>query len=104
MSRGKYAAKHRGRGITRRDFLNAVLLGTGAALLDLPAPLELLARSVSKSGYGGVGDYASSPGNTEEVVRMFRKIAEGQYDALPSDVSDTREMYDLAASEQATSS
>jgi spermidine dehydrogenase len=96
MSRGKGAARHPGKGITRRDFLNAVLLGTGAALLDLPAPLELLARSVSGSGYGGVGDYASSAGNTEEVVRIFRKIAEGRYDASPGNMSETGETYDLA--------
>ena len=66
--------------ITRRDFLNAVLIGTGAMLLDLPAPARLLAQAQSSQsweGYGGVGDYAASHGNTEEIVRMLSRIQQG---------------------------
>jgi len=35
--------------ITRRDFLNGMLLGTGSLLLELPAPLRLFANS--EAGY-----------------------------------------------------
>ena len=65
--------------ITRRDFLNGMLLGTGMALIDLPAPLQLLAQTQGWYGYGGVGDYAGSHGNTEEVIREFHKIRDGKY-------------------------
>ncbi|MGD8351580.1 MAG: NAD(P)-binding protein [Nitrospirota bacterium] len=82
------------RSITRRDFLNGVLLGAGAGLLCLSAPARLLAATPSRPGYGGVGDYAPSPGNTGEVIRVFKGIAGGEYSTL-SDVVDTGETYDL---------
>lgn len=82
------------RPITRRDFLNAMLLGTGASLLSLPAPSRLFASMLAGSGYGGVGDYALSPGNTEEIIRIFQNIERGKYLSL-SDVTDTGETYDL---------
>ncbi len=82
------------RKITRRDFLNAVLVGAGAGLLSMPAPARLLAAMLSPPGYGGVGDYASSPGDTDEVIRVFRAIERGKYNVL-SNVIDTGETYDL---------
>lgn len=83
------------REITRRDFLNAALLGAGALLLDLPAPLQLLARTKEWDGYGGVGDYAGSHGNTEADVRAAHKVRDGFYTVLPDDVIDTGERFDL---------
>jgi spermidine dehydrogenase len=80
--------------ITRRDFLNGMLLGTGLALLDLPAPLQLLAQTEGWYGYGGVGDYAGSHGNTEEVIKEFHKIRDGKYSNV-KDIVDTGEVYDL---------
>lgn len=50
--------------MTRRDFLNGTLLGAGALLLDLPAPLRVFAQSSPDYGFLGIGDYASSNGNT----------------------------------------
>lgn len=82
------------RSITRRDFLNGMLLGAGAGLLALPSPVRLLAAMLSASEYGGVGDYALSPGNTEEVIRAFLKIERGGY-LLSGGVIDTGETYDL---------
>ena len=38
------------RDITRRDFLNTVALGTGAALLGAPAPASLVPRSRPSAG------------------------------------------------------
>jgi spermidine dehydrogenase len=71
-----------------------MLLGAGAGLLSLSAPARLLASMPSRPGYGGVGDYALSPGNTEEVIRAFQAIAKREYRAL-GDVVDTGETYDL---------
>ncbi len=81
--------------ITRRDFLNATLLGAGALLLELPAPLALRAQNEAWEGYGGVGDYAKSHGNTWEVVSVAHDIRDGRYDFLPADVVETGETYDL---------
>lgn len=96
------------REITRRDFLGATLLGTGAFLLGAPPPAEIL-RRIGRAGqeaggqevvpdwgsYGGVGDYAESYGNTEEVVRAAHAVRTGRYLELPEDAHHTGEMYDL---------
>lgn len=82
--------------MTRRDFLNGVLLGSGAVLLDLPAPVRLFAETLEdKSYHGGVGDYASSNGNTAEVIRAFRSIESGVYRSPGQEISETNELYDL---------
>jgi len=81
--------------ITRRDFLNGVLLGAGAFLLELPAPSRLLAQSRPVSGFSGIGDYASSNGNTAAVIDAFRKIEAGAYRPGPDDAVDTGETYDI---------
>lgn len=91
-SRNPFSAN---RGITRRDFLNGILIGSGALLLDLPSPAALFAQTAGWKGYGGVGDYASSSGNTEEVVNIFDNIVKGRYDRIPDDAEDTGEVYDL---------
>jgi len=80
--------------ITRRDFLNTVALGTGAALLGTPAPAfrERLAGGPPTlratpgdpldpwAGYTGVGDYARSNGNTWDVVTMSHGLRDGTYE------------------------
>jgi spermidine dehydrogenase len=83
------------RKITRRDFLNGILLGIGAALLELPAPVNLSAQSPSWDGYGGVGDYAESHGNTGAVVRVGHELRDGRYEHLRSGAIDTGEIFDL---------
>lgn len=80
--------------ITRRDFINGVLIGAGAALLNLPAPGRLSADVPSWDGYGGVGDYARSHGNTEAVRRTAHGIRDGLYDK-PPETADTGEFFDL---------
>lgn len=82
--------------ITRRDFLNAILFGTGVMLLDLPSPLRIMAQTSSWQGYGGVGDYAESAGNTEEVIKVFTGIQQGKYKDVPADALDTGEVFDVA--------
>ena len=46
-------------------------------------------------GPGGVGDYASSHGNTPEVLRVARQLREGAFDERSVDIIDTGESYDL---------
>ena len=81
--------------ITRRDFLGSTLLASGAALLESVAPAQLLAAQEDEfTGYGGVGEYSSSNGNTMEVLRAGHTIRDGVYDPLPKEVIDTGEKYD----------
>lgn len=90
--------------ITRRDFLNGVLAGSGAALLARPAPLAALGSDHANPhaapapdwyGYGGIGDYAASHGNTPEVVARAHAIRDGAYTPLPRDVDDTGAIFDV---------
>ncbi len=93
------------RAITRRDFLNATLLASGGLLLNPVSPASLLAanaaaRSSSSTneddftGYGGVGDYANSNGNTSAVLEAGHQIRDGAFESLPASVIDTGETYD----------
>jgi|HubBroStandDraft_6_1064221.scaffolds.fasta_scaffold00973_9 spermidine dehydrogenase len=84
--------------ITRRDFLGATLLASGAALLDGLSPAELLARGTAEgeafNGYGGVGEYGGSNGNTWEVLQAGHTIRDKVYERMPKDVVETGEKYD----------
>src|SRR5215208_3509450 len=89
--------------ITRRDFLNATLLGAGAMLLGAAAPADAMrwqgtTRGVNSApdkwtGPGGVGDYANSNGNTKPVVDAAHGLRDGAYARMP--VRDTGETFDL---------
>jgi spermidine dehydrogenase len=86
-------------GITRRDFLNASLLASGSLLLSPVSPAQLLAENVVEdnwTGYGGVGDYANSNGNTRAVLDAGHQIRDGVFDSLPANMIDTGETYDCA--------
>jgi spermidine dehydrogenase len=83
--------------ITRRDFLNATLLASGSLLLNPVSPSQLLASSAPEddwTGYGGVGDYANSNGNTRAVLEAGHQIRDGIFEETPKDVIDTGETYD----------
>ena len=89
--------------ITRKDFLNATLLGVGAALLHTPSPAEAMealaaaranAPADAWTGPGGVGDYATSNGNTKAVMDAAHKIRDGAYKKQPK-ATDTGEIFDL---------
>ncbi len=94
------------RDITRRDFLNSALLASGGALLTAVSPAELLrAQTAAKgttpdpasddwTGYGGVGDYANSNGNTMAVLEAGHQIRDGLFESLPANTVDTGETYD----------
>ena len=107
MKKRKASQSRMPAGITRRDFLNSTLIGTGAALLLAPAPLAANAATAGSSllpepalgpdwyGYGGIGDYQASHGNTPEAVTRAHALRDGLYDWSGQDVIDTGEVYDL---------
>jgi spermidine dehydrogenase len=87
--------------ISRRDFVNGALLGVGGALLGCrpSRPAAERARSAWSPGpdwygYGGVGDYRLSHGNTPEAVEAAHRLRDG---GLPADVDRvaSSETYDL---------
>lgn len=87
--------------ISRRDFVNGTLVGVGATLLTAAAPgcsakpKPVAATSDLWTGYGGVGDYASSNGNVASVREAAHLIRDGLTDAMLKDVVETGEEYDL---------
>jgi spermidine dehydrogenase len=80
--------------ITRRDFLGSALLASGAVLLGPITPAELLGGRDEFTGYGGVGEYSASNGNTLDVLQAGHAIRDGLYEPLPKDIVDTGESYD----------
>jgi spermidine dehydrogenase len=85
--------------ITRRDFLDGVLLASGTALTaSALSPLAVAQESQTPvpgwNGYTGEGDYRSSAGNTEEVIANAHAVRDGVYDAPPSNIIETNEVYD----------
>ena len=85
--------------ITRRDFVNGVLVGSGAAMISPHIALSAAVsnpQKVDKSwyGYGGVGDYAPSHGNTPEVVNIAHRIRDGEFSSIPANLAIDEE-YDL---------
>ncbi len=89
--------------VTRRDFLNGALLGVGGTLLGCTAS-GTRARDVPAGagwsldpdwyGYGGVGDYRWSHGNTPESVEAAHRLRDGGYSTGMGRVESTEE-YDL---------
>jgi spermidine dehydrogenase len=88
--------------ITRRDFLGATLLASGAQLLLPFSPAQLLAQQPNPvlpgtaedwNGYGGVGEYANSNGNTWEVLSAGHKLRDSNPAAFLKNVTDTGESY-----------
>ncbi len=79
--------------ISRRDFLNATLLASGGLLMTSASPLQLLSED-DWTGYGGVGDYSRSNGNTYEIVQAGHRIRDGEFEKIPATAIDTQEIYD----------
>ena len=85
--------------ISRRDFLDGVLVASTGMLLEAACPFPLAAQmtgtnSTAWTGYTGEGDYKASAGNTEEVVQNAHAVRDGAYDRVSSDVTETGEVYD----------
>ena len=80
--------------ITRRDFFGSALLASGSVLLAGETPLQLLAANDEFTGYGGVGEYSTSNGNTWDVLKAGHAIRDRLYEPLPEGIVDTGEEYD----------
>jgi spermidine dehydrogenase len=71
--------------ITRRDFINGALAGCGAALIagsgraSAATATSLTPSGSPWTGYGGIGDYSWSNGNTAAVVDAAHRIRDRQY-------------------------
>jgi spermidine dehydrogenase len=97
------------RPITRRDFVygSALLVGgamAGCGRPDDPGAGDVADRVQTDYGFdvgeawygpGGVGDYASSHGNTPALVRAAHEIRAGRFEEPPPDAVDSGETYDL---------
>jgi len=89
--------------ITRRDFVNASLVGAGTALLYSHAPSVLASNAAPAPiqvgqewyGYGGVGDFAPSHGNTPGLVNTAHRVRDGYFDAPAPATADTGETFDV---------
>jgi spermidine dehydrogenase len=79
--------------ISRRDFLNGTLVAGAGLLLsrNLPFPIP----PDEWTGYGGVGEYRLSNGNTFDVMNAAHTIRDGVFARSIANPVDTREVYDL---------
>ena len=82
-------------GITRRDFIGATLVGSGALLLGAPAPATAQELTTDWNGYPGIGDYARSNGNVAAVVNAAHGVRDGHYEAAIPGAPVVDEPYDL---------
>jgi spermidine dehydrogenase len=82
-----------GRRILRRDFMNSTLLASGSMLLGSLTPRQLLAKE-EWTGYGGVGEYARSNGNTYEIVHAGHQIRDNVFAGGMQAAADTGEVFD----------
>ncbi len=78
--------------------MNATLLASGGALLSGLTPHQLMAQMGKDNwtGYGGVGDYAESHGNTFEVMTAGHQIRDHIFTDPPHQAEETGEVFDFA--------
>jgi spermidine dehydrogenase len=81
--------------ISRRDFLNGALLASAGFLLHGKAPS--LSPEDAFNGYGGVGDYSHSNGNTWNVLNTGHAMRDGAFEKRIATAADTGEIFDLVA-------
>ena len=81
--------------ITRRDFIGATLVGSGALLLGAAPPAEAQGLTSAWNGYAGVGDYARSNGNVASVVNAAHALRDGLYEAGIESAPLVDDVYDL---------
>ena len=84
--------------ITRRDFLNGAAVGVGGTMLArATSSLGTTGHQVLGEdwyGYGGIGDYRLSHGNTPEVVNTAHRLRDGAFSASLAKI-EPQENYDL---------
>jgi spermidine dehydrogenase len=81
--------------ITRRDFVGATLIGSGAVLLGAAAPANAQGLGASWNGYTGIGDYRRSNGNIASVVNAAHGVRDGIYEARLDAAPTVDDPYDL---------
>jgi spermidine dehydrogenase len=81
--------------ISRRDFVNGAMVAGAGFLLrgQVPAPTS---PADLWNGYGGIGDYRLSNGNTYDVMTTAHAMRDGKF-ARTSGAIDTGETYDLVS-------
>ena len=82
--------------ISRRDFVNGALLA-GAGLLLPRSASATISPADAFDGYGGVGDYRHSNGNTYDVMSTAHAMRDGKFERRIATAVDTGETYDLVA-------
>ena len=81
--------------ITRRDFVGATLVGSGALLLGASAPDRAQNLTADWNGNPGIGDYARSNGNIASVVNAAHGVRDGSYESKLDSATPIDEPYDL---------
>jgi spermidine dehydrogenase len=82
--------------ISRRDFINGTLVAGAGLLLDGRAAFGSVAPGDTFTGYGGVGDYSHSNGNTFDVMSAAHAMRDGAFERSIATAADTGEIYDMA--------
>src|SRR3954470_174355 len=82
--------------ISRRDFINGTLAAGAGLWAGGRLPLDLSAAD-DFTGYGGVGDYSHSNGNTYEVMSAAHAMRDGKFERSIARAVNTGETYDLVA-------
>ena len=83
--------------ISRRDFLNGALVAGAGFLLHGQLPTTATSAADAWNGYGGVGDYRLSNGNTWDVMTTAHAMRDGTFERSIAGAIDTGEMYDLVS-------
>lgn len=87
--------------ITRRDFIDGALKLSALGAVSGPTARRPLSAASPNGlgadwyGYGGVGDYATSHGNTPQVVMDAHSVRDGAWTGDDLRARDTGESYDL---------
>jgi spermidine dehydrogenase len=81
--------------MTRRDFIGATLVGSGAMLLGATPAAGAQSLTTAWNGYAGVGDYARSNGNVASVVNAAHGVRDGSYESRLASAVLLDEFYDL---------
>ena len=81
--------------ISRRDFVNGALVAGAGMLLSGRASAMGTSPADAWNGYGGVGDYRASNGNTYDVMTAAHAMRDGAFEKTAG--TDTGEMYDLVS-------
>ena len=82
--------------ISRRDFLNGAVVAGAGMLLHGRTPVAISSAD-AWTGYGGVGDYRHSNGNTWEVMNTGHAMRDGAFERSVANATDTGEIYDMVS-------